>query len=251
VTSTLIYGPTEAFLVDAQFRAGPATRLADLIDARGVRLKAILITHPHEDHYLGLAILLERFPDTTIVITPRALRAFQSTVAERLAVQRKQSPTETPDTLPTPQLLSGNDLSVDGQGVRLLADLQGDFGPSPSNTAVWVPSLRAVVAGDLAFEGVHPWLAGSTAASRRGWRDALAQLQALHPALVICGHKREAADPDAPASLGFTARYIEDFDRARATAPDGAALVNEMTAKYPGLGGTWFLKQAAETAAAN
>src|ERR1700733_11731012 len=66
VTSTLIYGNTEAFLVDAQFHISDATRLADHIAARQVRLKAIFVTHPDDDHYLGLAVLHERFPRESI-----------------------------------------------------------------------------------------------------------------------------------------------------------------------------------------
>ena len=47
VTSTLIYGDQEAILVDTQFRIADAEKLADRIAAKGRRLKAILITHPH------------------------------------------------------------------------------------------------------------------------------------------------------------------------------------------------------------
>src|SRR2546421_9540439 len=53
VTSTLIYGDHEAILVDTQFRISDAENLADRIAAKGMRLKAILVTHPHFDHFFG------------------------------------------------------------------------------------------------------------------------------------------------------------------------------------------------------
>ena len=46
VTSTLIYGKSEAILVDCQFRISQAKKLADQVAARGRRLKAIIVTHP-------------------------------------------------------------------------------------------------------------------------------------------------------------------------------------------------------------
>src|SRR5690242_3458827 len=55
VTSTIIYGPAEALLVDAQFNYEEAGHLADSIDRLGRRLTTIFITHPDPDHYVGLA----------------------------------------------------------------------------------------------------------------------------------------------------------------------------------------------------
>jgi glyoxylase-like metal-dependent hydrolase (beta-lactamase superfamily II) len=55
VTSALIYGKSEAILVDCQFRISEAKKLADQVAARGRRLKAIIITHPDNDHYIGTA----------------------------------------------------------------------------------------------------------------------------------------------------------------------------------------------------
>ena len=66
MTSTLIYGDTEAILVDTQFRISDAEKLADRIAAKGRRLKAILVTHPHFDHFYGASVLLRRFPGTPV-----------------------------------------------------------------------------------------------------------------------------------------------------------------------------------------
>src|SRR6202035_1839046 len=41
VTSTLVYGPTEAILIDTQFSMSEATALADQITSKGRKLKAI------------------------------------------------------------------------------------------------------------------------------------------------------------------------------------------------------------------
>jgi glyoxylase-like metal-dependent hydrolase (beta-lactamase superfamily II) len=102
VTSTLIYGKTEAILVDCQFRISQAKKLADQVAARGRRLKAIIVTHPDNDHYIGTAVLRERFPDTPIYMIGAALEEFRRTSGAALAAKRARAPSETPADLPTP-----------------------------------------------------------------------------------------------------------------------------------------------------
>jgi glyoxylase-like metal-dependent hydrolase (beta-lactamase superfamily II) len=64
VTSALIYGKTEAILVDSQFRISQGKKLSDQVVATGRHLKATIITHADYDHYIGTAVLHERFPET-------------------------------------------------------------------------------------------------------------------------------------------------------------------------------------------
>jgi glyoxylase-like metal-dependent hydrolase (beta-lactamase superfamily II) len=113
----------------------------------------------------ALAVLHERFPDTPIYMTADALAHFKKTVERKLAGEKKYIPAETPDSVPTPEVLPDTRLSVDGQSVEIIPDLQGDV-LEPTNSFVWIPSLRAVVAGDIAFNGVHVWLADSDEKSR-------------------------------------------------------------------------------------
>ena len=68
-TSTLIFGARDAVLVDALMTVPEATALADWIGLHERRLTTIYITHGHSDHYLGLPVLLDRFPDARAVAT--------------------------------------------------------------------------------------------------------------------------------------------------------------------------------------
>jgi predicted dienelactone hydrolase len=248
VTSTLIFGTSEAILVDAQFHLSDAKRLADRIDSHHVRLNAIIITHAHEDHYIGLAILHERFPDTPILMSANALQEFRENVVASLAAQKKYLPAETPDTVPVPGLLVDRGFRINGNEVQILGDLQGDVGGSPSNAAVWIPSLRALIAGDLAFDGVHPWLTNSDVQSRARWKEALRYLQTLRPQIVVCGHKRNPGDANTSSSLAFTIGYLDAFDAARAASTEPNALIATMRTQYPELAEEWFLMRAAKAA---
>jgi metal-dependent hydrolase (beta-lactamase superfamily II) len=68
-TSTLIFGAHDAVLVDSLMTVREATALADWIALHERRLTTIYITHGHGDHYSGLSVVLDRFPDALAVAT--------------------------------------------------------------------------------------------------------------------------------------------------------------------------------------
>lgn len=55
VTSTIVYGPHEAMLVDAQFQRKYAVKLVQMVKATGRTLKYIYVSHSDPDYYFGLA----------------------------------------------------------------------------------------------------------------------------------------------------------------------------------------------------
>jgi glyoxylase-like metal-dependent hydrolase (beta-lactamase superfamily II) len=234
VASTLILGPTEVVLFDTQNRLSDGRRVAERIAASGRHLKAIFISHPDEDHFFGALAIVERFPGTPIYMAPAAIEEFQRT-AEGMRVQGKQGlGAEVPDSLFHPQAYPAGGLTVDGQALELIPDLQGDV-LNPTNSAIWIPSLRAVLAGDIVFNGVYPYLAASTPASRAAWQGSLERLASLHPDIVVAGHKTSADLPDTPESIDFMHRYLRDFDAERTKAANVQAMVAAIRAKYPDL----------------
>ena len=75
--------------------------------------------------------------------------------------------------------------------MRIIPVAQADTAPS---TIVHIPDLNAVIAGDVAYNGIHPWLAFTDHDKRMRWIASLEQVEALDPRIVVAGHKR----PDAP-----------------------------------------------------
>jgi glyoxylase-like metal-dependent hydrolase (beta-lactamase superfamily II) len=247
VTSTLIYGKTEALLIDSQFHNSQASKLAERITGLGRQLSTIIITHPDGDHYLGLGVLHERFPDAKIYMTEAALGEFKRTAGQELARQKKNTPTEMPESLPTPEVLSKTLLLVDGQPVEVIKDFQGDV-KRPMNSFIWVPSLEALIAGDIVFDGVHPWLADSNEQTRRAWLHSLALIASLHPRIVVPGHKGDQDLPNSARTLDSMRRYLRDFELARKAALNADGLVATMKQKYPNLKVEKFLVLAARAA---
>src|SRR6267142_5798452 len=64
---TLITGRSESLLVDTFLSKEHNNELADWIAAKGKRLALIYITHGHPDHFFGLKILKERFPEARML----------------------------------------------------------------------------------------------------------------------------------------------------------------------------------------
>jgi glyoxylase-like metal-dependent hydrolase (beta-lactamase superfamily II) len=240
-----VVGPTEILLWDAQFHVADAKRLADQIAASGKHLKAIVISHPDGDHYDGAGAILERFPGTPVYMTAAALEIFNRTAEKNFKNGKTRTPELFPDSLPTPQVLPSMHLTVDGEDVEVVPDLQGDMA-GKSDSFLWIPSLRAILAGDIVFSGVHLYLASSSESARTAWRESCKRMSDLHPLVVVAGHKK-AAD-DSPDVLNFMDRYLADFEAARLQSPDAQALVAAMSKKYPDLAIPRFLQSAANAA---
>jgi glyoxylase-like metal-dependent hydrolase (beta-lactamase superfamily II) len=242
VTATLVIGPTEVLLWDAQYHLSDAKRLADRVAATGKHLTAIVISHPDHDHYMGAAVLVERFPGTPVYFTPTALDEYRKTAAQALEGEKRRPTKEAPDSVVTGQPLPSNRLTVDGETIEVIPDLAGDV-LRPTNSVLWIPSLGTVLAADLAFNGVHPWLGSSDESSRAAWRQALQKVAKLHPKRVVAGHKRDVAAPDSPDVLTFMDHYLADFDSLRKVSTSADGFFSAVKQKYPDLavaGLAWY-----------
>jgi glyoxylase-like metal-dependent hydrolase (beta-lactamase superfamily II) len=78
VNSTMISGEKEMILIDPQFSLAEAHRLAAEILESKKNLTTIYITHPHPDHFFGLAVLKPAFPDAKIVALPATANAIKT-----------------------------------------------------------------------------------------------------------------------------------------------------------------------------
>jgi len=171
-------------------------------------------------------------------------------VDQKLAGVRKFFPSEMPRSVPTPEALPSAHLTVDGLSVEIIPDLQGDV-LEPANSFVRVPSLRAVVAGDIVFNGAHVFLADSNEQSRANWLKSIQRIASLHPLIVVAGHKGNSGLPDDSAALAFTRQYITDFDSARKSASNADQVAAAMKQRYPQCSFELFLKLSSQKAFAH
>src|SRR5262249_26010265 len=127
--------------------------------------------------------------------------------------------------------LSGQTLTLEGQTLEIHGPVQGD---AATNSYVWIPSIKAVVTGDIVYQGVFPWTAETNADSRKAWLKTLDELTGLGPAIVVAGHKDPKLKDDM-SGIAATRVYLTDFDVAAASAKSAEELEAKMKAKYPKL----------------
>ena len=244
VVATIVMGPKEALLWDTQYHLADAKRLADRIAASGRHLTAIILSHPDHDHFAGAAAIVEKFPGTPVYMTAKALEEYKRTAARDFNNEKSRTPQMLPDSIVTPQALPSMQLKVDGEKVEVIPDLTGDV-ITGVNSVLWIPSISTVLAGDVIFNGVHAWLGSSDTTSRAAWRASIKRIAALHPKVVVAGHKKDVSAPDTPEALNAMDRYLADFDSLRKTSADAPSLYEAMKAKYPDYAVANLLRYAA------
>lgn len=229
-TSTIISGEKEAIVVDAQFSLAEAHRLAARVLESGKTLKAIYITHAHPDHFFGLEVLKAQFPKASVLASREVIDEMKKISAAKHAYWKPIFGDNLTSKPTFPKVFTGSALELEGNRLELI-DIQG--AESDAATAVWIPSNRTLIAGDLVYERVHTWLADATSRQRRdGWLQDLAKLKALKPAVVVAGHRGSGAT-GSPDVLDTQAQYLRDFSTAVDSSSSAADLVRVMTAKYP------------------
>lgn len=228
-SATLIYGEREAVLVDTFMTVEQCNNLADGIAASGRSLKAIYVTHGHPDHFFGLQVLLDRFPDVKALATPEVVAKMKLQIApESMPAKRKQFP-GLPDVISIASPLEGDEIDLEGNKLVVVRMGHTD---TDNSTCLYVPSIGLVVAGDVVYNGIHLFLGESNRQSRLEWIAALDKIDALKPSAVVAGHKIPGRD-DNPRNVEETRQYIRDFIRLTDTTRTPRELFEAMLALYP------------------
>jgi glyoxylase-like metal-dependent hydrolase (beta-lactamase superfamily II) len=230
VTSTIVTGERDAVVIDAQFTRTDARRLAARIKALGKNLTTVYITHGHPDHYLGLTTLREEFPDARLVTAPEVVGEIEDTVAAKVAQWKPLYGDEVPGEPVLPQRLNSDVIDVEGTELQVIHIGQGD---AHDSTIVSIPTLSTIVAGDVAYNGTHVWLAETDAEARSQWIANLEALAEMNLAKVIAGHKVPDADDDGRRVLLTETRdYVAAFDAAVARTSNEEELIKAVTEQY-------------------
>jgi glyoxylase-like metal-dependent hydrolase (beta-lactamase superfamily II) len=128
-----------------------------------------------------------------------------------------------------PQLLTTDTIDLEGNDLRVIRIGRADTAES---TVLHVPSLAAVVTGDLAYNGVHMMTAEAGEPERAQWIANLDKIAALEPAIVVAGHKKVENNND-PKIIGESQQYLRDFSRIVGEETTAAAIVARMVERYP------------------
>jgi glyoxylase-like metal-dependent hydrolase (beta-lactamase superfamily II) len=227
-TVTLIYGERDAVLVDTFLSVQHSKELVDWLVESGKNLTTIYITHAHGDHFFGLKLLLDGFPDAKAFATPSVVAAMRNQIKPDVvrSFWEPRFPGQVPAELVVSEVLDGNTLYLEGEELNIVHLGHTDMSDT---TALHVPSIGLVVSGDAVYNNTHLYLAECDERARGEWLAALDKIEALHPRAVIAGHG--VLDPDSsPRHIEETRRYILDLNAMVASTSTALDLYERMLA---------------------
>ena len=232
VNSTMIIGERDMLVIDPQFSLSEAHKLAAEILESKKRLVTIYSTHAHPDHLFGLAVLKQAFPEAKIVALPATVNAAKTGWPARQKFWVATYGNNIPGPEPVlPEELATPVLTLEGEEFPITGGVQGADGPG--NSFVWVPSLKAVITGDIVFDRVYFGVPRDQA--RQNWQKTIDQIAALNPAIVIPGHEGPGATRDM-RSIDWMKKYMADWDVNVSRSKDAAEMRANVLKQYPGLG---------------
>jgi glyoxylase-like metal-dependent hydrolase (beta-lactamase superfamily II) len=212
VNSFVVHGPDGLVVVDGMLTVSDATLVRQAVDDADHPLAGVVITHPHPDHYAGLFHLIG--DDDVPVVATRAVDAVvRRDDALKNDVVGPMMGAEWPTTRVFPNQLVDSGDEVRLGGLTLAVEELGP-GESPFDS-LWRLDSSTVFAGDVAYNGMHAYLADG---HWEHWLATLSRLERELPADVTfyVGH----GPPGGKEVLAAQRRYIETFVAAVAEHAD-------------------------------
>lgn len=230
-TATLVYGERDALLVDTFMTKEANLKLIDWIKAHHVTLKYIYITHAHADHFFGAGMIKDAFDSAKIIATQATADGIPAIMTPSMISSTWEAlfPGQLPDKISGADEVVTDSFNLEDHLTKIIED---GFTDTHDSTSLWVPDLKLIIAGDVAYNGIHAYLAETTRDARNNWIKDDQKMKQLHPVHVVAGHKvPEKADD--PIILDQTIQYLEDFNRLAEDAQTPEALFEQMLALYP------------------
>jgi glyoxylase-like metal-dependent hydrolase (beta-lactamase superfamily II) len=242
VASVVLEGEHEAALIDAQFSANNADRVAELIRSTGKKLTTIFISYSDPDYYFGLDRIARQFPEAEIYATPQTVWLIEATKEEKTAIWSPQLGANAPEKIRVPTAIAADHFMLENRRVEI-RQTAGD----EQHAFLWIPSVRAILGGNYLSEGEHLWVADSqTKEARSQWLTGLDAMEKRAPAIVIPAHfisgKRDFRN-DVP--IRFTRDYLTALEAALIGVTGSAEVIQRMKTAWPNLAGEPSLEMTA------
>lgn len=228
-------------LVDCLRNSEEANHLADRIKSQKKPLTHILITHGHPDHFLGMNVLKQQFPEARIVVTTPEIKndiinfaGWMETVGWLEAEPAMKPKTATNkngfDYETHIEVLKDNTLVL-AEGAVL--ELNGHYHPSECEhlTTIYSKDLNAFFPNDFCYNGVHPWLAvdqNNIGYWKTQLKEFKKQWEAQNPK-IYPGH----GEPGDVSMFDKMLNYIENFEAIIKISKTRTEAMDRMKKLYP------------------
>jgi hypothetical protein len=226
VNTQMIEGPTAVVIFDGQLLLPYADEVASYVQTLGKPVDRIILSHAHTDHWSGLQVLTERFPDARVFALDgiadqlRArgqarLDSFHPIYGDRIA---------TKVTVPTETIAEGVQ-RIDGitYDFKRFVDAESDL-----QLAALLPEQKVLMVFDLVFSpNEHAF---TVVDHFDHWMIVLEQLKAIqgYDTLII-GHDT----PVNRSAIDSTITYVKRANEIHAASADAKAYSESLKAAFP------------------
>jgi glyoxylase-like metal-dependent hydrolase (beta-lactamase superfamily II) len=221
-------------VVDAQLCVSDAAAVRAEVDAAGKPLLAVLVTHPHPDHYAGAAVLTAGL-EVPLVATQAVADVVAADDAEKDAIVGPMMGAEWPATRRFPDEVVADDATLSFGDQQFIVS---SWGPAESHAdTTWALADGTVFAGDLVYDAEHAYLADGHGAR---WLQVLDRFaDGLAPgARLLPGHGDGGGGPSSSPGSGPTCRRSSTRSPPRSTTLRPCASSGSSTPYGPWRGAT-------------
>ena len=241
--SVIIEGTHEVMLVDAQLTKTSAERVLREIKATKKPLSIIYITHEHADHFLGLQVFKEAYPDVRIIASPAVVDRINKVYQEKIDKWKKILGSGATSRVVAIEEFDANLIEFESSKIEVFKNIQGD---TDENTMLWIPGQRILIAGDVLFNNMHLYTGETDSKARGKWLNSIQKIRELKPSVAIPGHSKVGLPLDANTAVDFTENYLLAFEEELRKAKDPDSLINAMKGRFPSADFTLALERGAK-----
>jgi hypothetical protein len=227
VNSQMIEGPTAVVIFDGQLLLPYADEVASYVQTLGKPVDRIILSHAHTDHWSGLQVLTERFPDARVFALDGVADQLRARGRARLDSLRRiyGDKIATKVTVPTETIAEGLQ-RIDGvtYDFKRFVDAESDL-----QLAALLPEQKVLMAFDLVFSSNQH--AFTVVDHFDHWMIVLDSLKALQGYdTITIGHDK----PVHRSAIDSTIAYVKRAKEIHAACADAKTYSESLKAAFPG-----------------
>jgi Metallo-beta-lactamase superfamily len=226
VNTQMIEGPTAIIIFDGQLLLPYADEVASYVQTLGKPVDRIILSHAHTDHWSGLQVLTERFPDARLFALDGIADQLRARGTARLDSLRRiyGDRIATKVTLPTETITEGRQ-RIDGitYDFKRFVDAESDL-----QLATLLPEQKVLMAFDLVFSpNQHAF---TVVDHFDHWMIVLESLKALQGYdTITIGHDT----PVHRSAIDSTISYVKRAKMIHAASADAKTYSESLKAAFP------------------
>src|SRR6202048_2092692 len=226
VNTQMIEGPSAVVIFDGQLLLTYADEVASYVQTLGKPVDRIILSHAHTDHWGGLQILTERFPDARVFALDGIADQIRARGPARLDGLRRTygDKVATKVTVPTETITEGLQ-QIDGvtYDFKRFVDAESDL-----QLAALLPEQKVLMAFDLVFSPNQHAFTGANHFDH--WMIVLESLKALQGYdTITIGHDT----PVHRSAIDSTITYVKRAREIHAASADAKTYSESLKAAFP------------------